>query len=59
MVGVLKGVDIKYGLIDKNGNTLVDPNFDKIEGFYDQSKVLEGEFVKKDVSVVNRGLNTA
>lgn len=56
VVGVLKGVDIKYGLIDKNGNTLVEPNFDKIEGFYDQSKVLEGEFVKKDVSVVKSGL---
>lgn len=55
VVGVLKGVDIKYGLIDKKGNTLAEANFDKIEGFYDNAELLEGEFVKKDLSVVKTG----
>lgn len=56
VVGVTKGLEIKYGLIDKKGNTLVEPNFDNIEGFYDQAKMLEGKFVKKDVSVARVGL---
>lgn len=56
VVGVTEGLEIKYGLIDKKGNTLVEPNFDKIEGFYDQAKALEGKFVKKDVSIVKKGL---
>lgn len=55
VVGVLKGTEIKYGLIDKKGNTLVEPNFDKIEGFYDQAKVFDGKMVKKELSVVKTG----